>query len=37
MTLINIRHYDGFCVQHVGIELAAVVNYLVDLVNFIFI
>ena len=35
MTSVNIRWYDGFCVQHAAIELAAVANYLVDLASYI--
>ena len=33
MTLVNIRCYDRFRVQHAGIELAAVAKYLVDLAS----
>ena len=35
MTLVNIKQYDGFCVQHAGTELATVANYLVDLTSYV--
>ena len=35
MTSLNIRRYGGFCVLHAGIELATIVNYLVDLASYI--
>ena len=35
MTSVNIRWYDGFYIQHAGIKLATVVNYLVDIASYI--